>query len=488
MTASVSRRAFLARSGALAGGLALSAPLIALSKRIAAGNPLGSAGYGSLINKGDLWLPPGFNYSIVSRSGDPMSNGDPTPTRFDGMAGFEGPGNTTILIRNHENKARNNATMLDEIDVHAPVRYDPNPPYNGGVTRLVVKGDRVFEDSAILAGTTHNCAGGTTPWGTWITCEELFQTGPAPQRVRHGYIFEVGVYEDNPTAATPIISAGRFDHEAVAWMDGILYETEDKVSASFYRFVPHQAPHAAGDLAASGGILQALVVKDHLVMDTRLADSWPGGVGAPLSVEWTDVPIPDALSDTGIGSVRAQAQSRGAAIFARTEGCWGSDGKVYFDCTTGGASSLAQNPNGFGQIFELDVLENTLRLIFESKDSTQLLRPDNLVVSPHGDILLCEDNVGAFEVDLPPNFIRGLTSEGAVYPFAQAETNLSEFCGACFDPKGHVLYVNQQGRRETEEQVGFPAVTYAIKGPWKRQGTPSPGPPMPTPSPEGDTP
>jgi len=444
---------------------------------MAAGKPLRSAGYGSLINKGDLWLPSAFRYNIVSRSGDPMSNGHPTPTRFDGMAAFDGPRNTTILMRNHENKARNAAPALDEIDVNAPARYDPNTPYNGGVTRLVVKGALVLEDEAVLAGTTHNCAGGTTPWGTWITCEELFETGPAPQRVRHGYIFEVGVYEDNPTAATPIVSAGRFDHEAVAWMDGILYETEDNAKASFYRFVPTNEAVTAGDLAR-GGRLQALKIVDAFGLDTRPADSWPGGVGAAHPVEWIDVPTPDAVGNGPVQSVRGQVQPLGAASFARTEGCWSAEHKVYFDCTTGGASSFVPNPNGFGQIFELDVQENQLRLIFESKDSSQLLRPDNMVGSPNGDILLCEDNVGALDID-PPNFIRGLTSEGTVYPFAQAETNPTEFCGACFDRKGHVLYVNQQGRRETPTQEGFPAVTYAIKGPWKREGKPIP---LPTPT------
>jgi len=109
-----------------------------------------------------------------------------------------------------------------------------------------------------------------------------------------------------------------------------------------------------------------------------------------------------------------------------------------------------------------------LRLIFESKDPSHLLRPDNLVGTPEGEILMCEDNVGAFEVT-QPNFIRGLTRDGRVYPFAHAETNPSEFCGACFDPKNLVLYVNQHGRRETDTQVGFPAVTYAIRGRWKRR-------------------
>ena len=117
-----------------------------------------------------------------------------------------------------------------------------------------------------------------------------------------------------------------------------------------------------------------------------------------------------------------------------------------------------------------------LTLLFESPSPDVLLRPDNLVVSPVGDLLVCEDNIGALDDGDPPNFIRGLASDGTIYPFAKAETNQSEFCGACFDPQGEVLYVNQQGR----PPFGVPAITYAITGPWMR---PTPPETKPTPSP-----
>ena len=478
MSTALSRRSFLSRTGALAGGLALSAPLVALADRLAAGAPLETTTrYGPLFNKGDLWLPRGFNYSVLSREGQRMTNGDPTPSRFDGMATFERPGRNVTLIRNHENRSRVGVIVAEETSLHHSVRYDPDPAYNGGVVRLVVQKNKLLRTEPLLAGTTHNCAGGSTPWDTWITCEEIFwpmTPNDFPGALRHGYVFEVGAHDDHPTAAVPIKQAGRFDHEAVAWVNGALYETEDAGNASFYRYVPQPEPTKAGDLLNSTGSLQTLVIEGHPRFDTRLKNTWPGGVGASVPVSWVDLPNPDPTRNTGTFGVRGQAQALNAAIFARTEGCWGHGDKVYFDCTTGGSDGLP--PSGYGQIFELDTVANMLTLLFESPSPDVLLRPDNLVVSPVGDLLVCEDNIGALDDGDPPNFIRGLASDGTIYPFAKAETNQSEFCGACFDPQGEVLYVNQQGR----PPFGVPAITYAITGPWMR---PTPPETKPTPSP-----
>ncbi len=431
----IDRRTFLGRGMLVAGGLAIAGPLQAFAARAAMGAPMSGEGYGPLIDMDDLSLPRGFRYRIISRQGDPMSDGNPTPGIFDGMAAYDGPRSTTILIRNHENRRR-----AGEIPVVVPdaKRYDSSPAYNAGNVKLVVAPNhRIVESYAVLGGTSTNCAGGAMPWGSWITAEEVFDAGNQP----HGYIFEIDKRATGPVDPIPIRQAGRFSHEAVAWHHGVLYETEDRGDAVLYRYLPAARPEGAGELAASQGKLEALKIIGHPNANTNTG--WP--VGTAFPVEWAGISEPDPATDT----VRAEAQSKGAAVFNRTEGIWVGNDRVYFDCTDGGAA-------GLGQIWEFHPHRQELTLIYESPGPEQLKNPDNLVVAPTGHLLLCED------AD-PPQFLRGLTPQGQVYDFVRANTNETEFAGACFDPRGHTLFVNQQGDRADE-----PALTYAIWGPWQR--------------------
>ena len=164
-----------------------------------------------------------------------MTDGSPTPGIFDGMAAYRGRGNSTILIRNHENRSRDGEVA---VAVPAGKRYDPDPNVRGGNTKLVVGRDRrVKESLAVLGGTHTNYAGGVTPWGTWITCEEIFNYGATENNVTpgtgvpHGYSFEVPADATRAVVPQPILDAGRFSHEAVAWLDGVLYQTEDRGNA-----------------------------------------------------------------------------------------------------------------------------------------------------------------------------------------------------------------------------------------------------------------
>jgi secreted PhoX family phosphatase len=279
--------------------------------------------------------------------------------------------------------------------------------------------------------------------------------------VPHGFIFEVPADADGPVDALPVHSAGRFSHEAVTWLDGVLYETEDRGDAAFYRFVPERRPREHGDLAAFGGELQALVVDEAANFDADAAQ-----IGRPYSVSWVTIDDPNPESELVAGaSTRAQAQAKGAAIFNRTEGTWAAGGRIYFDCTTGGRAE----PEGLGQLWQYTPRGHSggeLKLIYESGDEQDLQNPDNLVIVPHtGDVFLQEDGGGE-------QFVRGVTRRGEIYDFAQTVLNGSEFCGGCFSPDGQTFFVNQQGERllPTETPTSQPdsgkALMYAIWGPF----------------------
>jgi uncharacterized protein len=465
MATQMTRKRFVQGSAAVGGGLALATPLATLAARTAEGRGRPCViGYGDLFPTPDedtgteyIRLPRGFRYRVISRSGDPMSDGNPTPNVFDGMAAYRGRRGTTILIRNHEHRSQSG-----EIPVVVPsgLRYDPNVNVRGGNTKLVVDDDRaVVESFAVLGGTHTNCAGGETPWGTWITCEEIFTYGSGSSSpnggVPHGYAFEIPADTDEPVAPLPILAAGRFAREAVAWLDGVLYQTEDRGNAAFYRFVPDRRPREFGDLAAFGGELQALVVRGQPNFD---ADEAPAGVA--FDVEWVTVDEPNPLTDT----LRTQAQSKGAAIFNRTEGIWSADDRLYFDCTSGG-------PAGAGQVWEYEPRGRSggrLKLIYVSTSADDLDAPDNLVIVPEtGDIFLQEDGGGE-------QFVRGVTRAGAIYDFAGTLLNDTEFCGGCFSPDGRTFFLNQQGDRLSSGQTpttqpdSTRALTYAIWGPFER--------------------
>jgi secreted PhoX family phosphatase len=475
------RRTFLARGAVLGGGLAFTGPFHALGVEAAQGRaPVRVAGYGALVPRGELALPPGFRYQVISRQGQKMRDGALTPTCFDGMAAFRGPGGTTVLIRNHENRIVRNE--LGEIPVVVPpaLAYDTDPAYIAGCTKLQV--DRNFDgrhvlldDFAIQGGTDNNCAGGKMPWGSWLTCEEVVRRSSITGK-KHGYIFEVDASAEAPRPAVPILGAGRFAHEASVWCRGILYETEDRRlkpapdgsatqgGSCFYRYVPDRRILRAGELAQGVGVLQAakLLHEPNANMDAR-------EIGVPYRVEWVTVDVPDHDDDTDMGATatRFQAQDKGAAVFDRMEGAWvGPLGfRIFFDCTTGGE-------NYFGQVWEYRPDRETLTLVYESTSAATLDGPDNVVVVPWtGDVLLCEDATA-------PQFIRGLTPAGEIYDFAQGLNNDSEFAGACFDPDALTLYVSHYGVRGTLP-LGPPGnladgppsggVTYAINGPfWRR--------------------
>ena len=506
--------------GATAAGLMLGiSPFEALGARVANGQtPSQTTGYGPLVPKPPvggtegadniLALPAEFNYQVIDRQGLLQRDGNLTPGIFDAMGAFPdvggndsengGRGDRTILIRNHENRER-----PGEIPVTVPDPYDPATI--GGCTKLVVERRKLDRDPAtdqqlyeyqvvdkfnIIGGTSTNCAGGEAPFKKWITCEEVVKrTGTGENSLKHGYNFEVDAMSDGPVVAVPILAAGRFVHEATTFRAGILYQTEDRrlqpdglvrtgfIGSCLYRYTPDQRVGQSGNLAETTGPLEALAVRGAPQMNMDLVTT----PGTTFRVEW--VPVPDADHDDdsdnnrsrtpGLTPTRIQAIDNGAAYFDRQEGIWanaqGGGGKIYFDCTEGGPAT-PDSTTGLGQVWEYDPGRETLTLIFISPNRETLENPDNVTIVPQTqDIFLCEDSPGE-------QFIRGVTQDGEIYDFARTVTNDTEFCGACFDPDGQTLYVNQQGSRlgENEPPQGAEenrAVTYAIYGPFeKREG------------------
>ena len=143
--------------------------------------------------------------------------------------------------------------------------------------------------------------------------------------------------------------------------------------------------------------------------------------GEVFQTEWVTIDEPNPLTDT----LRQEAQAKGAAIFDRTEGCWASPRKLYFDCTTGGEAQL-------GQLWEYEPDAHgggKLNLMYESTSSDQLENPDNVVWSPAtGDVVLQEDSGGE-------QFMRGVTLDGQIYDVARGLETSTEFCGGCFEPE-----------------------------------------------------
>lgn len=457
------RRAFLQQSLGLLGSVTLATTFESFLGRTAAGDSPFIAGYGPLRPTNDettglalLRLPEGFRYLSYGWTGDEMDGGMVTPGQHDGMGVIASDESTVTLCRNHE------LLSWDKPFGNDSIRYDAKAGGGCSNLRFDIIAGRWVNAWPSLAGTVRNCAGGPTPWGTWLSCEETI-LGPgdlvkgegARYEKTHGWIFEVGTEGAQPV---PLKDMGRFVHEAVAVdpTTGYVYETEDRGSAGFYRFVPNKQ----GELS-SGGKLQMLRAAG--APDLRKGSR----VGQAYDVSWVDIEEPERLrtpsalwflnidhsDDQGVFS---QGKAQGATTFARLEGCWYGNGLIYVNSTSGGENEL-------GQVWQYDPRNEQLKLIFESPSDKVLDRPDTIAVSPRGGLVLCEDGRQF------PQRLFGMTPDGRIFPLGASNIVLrgeyhgfhgdfrgAEWCGPTFSPDGRWLFVNIQD----------PGITFAITGPW----------------------
>jgi hypothetical protein len=453
---SINRRKFIGQSALISFGF------LALSR--CSNSPSGKSSVPDLSLQPDpkkyMDLPEGFEYRIISRAGEKMDDGFLVPGRADGMGAFSGPDGKVIVVRNHENSPTpaeygpfgSQQELLPEVDRQK--LYDAGHtemPSLGGTTTFIYNEatGKVEKQYLSLIGTNRNCAGGVTPWNTWLTCEEDVTTKGEKAEKDHGFVFEIPATDQiGLIDPIPITAMGRFNHEAVAVdpKTGIVYQTEDEGNGLIYRYIPD----VRGQLHA-GGRLQVLAILDQPSFDTRNWETPAMEIQKPMPVQWLD--IDDVLNPAG--DLRLRGFDQGAARFARGEGIWFGEDELYFACTNGG-------PGQHGQVFRYrtspqegqpEESENpgTLELFAESPDKTVLHMCDNLTIAPWGDVILCEDN-GEL------NHIRGINREGKIYDLAVNRSSSSEFAGLVFSPSGKTLFVNIQESGET----------LAITGPWER--------------------
>ncbi len=408
----------------------------------------------------------GFRLDVVSRAGDPMADGLQVPPAHDGMAAFAGRDGRVIVVCNHEMESAYPeysafGTRFANLDDSIKERvYDwggeETPGAGGTTTSIYNPATRRTERQFLsLGGTEINCAGGRTPWGTWLSCEESFaDPGTAftgGKRVvhneKHGYIFEVNAHADELVKAEPLRAMGRFEHEAAAVhpRSGVVYLTEDRHHSLFYRFLPA----VAGKLA-EGGRLQALVVRGRPSMRTH---NWSVPldirIGEKLPVDWLDLDDVDPV----LNDLRLRGAVAGAATFARGEGLCSTGEALVFTCTIGGQARLGQvfsyTPSVYDGTSRESEAPGQLELIAEATEESLLRNADNLTLSPWGDLIVCEDT------DRHCGII-GIRPDGMQYQLADNPYSASELAGVCFSPDGRILFVNIQ----------YPGTTVAITGPW----------------------
>ncbi|MBO6576867.1 MAG: DUF839 domain-containing protein [Rhodothermales bacterium] len=452
----LSRRHFLRNAGAAALGFG------GLQHLVTGCGPDQPVDFGELVPdpEGLFDLPEGFSYRIISRYGDEMADGLLVPHRPDGMAAFPGPDGLTVLVRNHEVHGRSAGPEegafgagLERLELAGGRLFDGGHegqvPALGGTTNVVYD-TRTGETVRVflsLAGTLRNCAGGPTPWGSWLTCEEDV-TRASERYVRdHGWIFEVPASAEPGLAnPEPLRAMGRFYREAVAVdpESGAVYMTEDLGDGLLYRYLPD----VPGDLRA-GGRVEALKLRDNPNLDVRNWDSAAFEPGRSEPVEW----IPMDNMDNPDDDLRFRGMERGGLPMARAEGIFYANGQVFIACTSGGQNREGQIlryvPSPYEGTDRESQAPGMLQLYAEPNDTGLLENCDNLTVAPWGDVVIAEDASTHPRLSM-------IGSDGTIRIIGRNSRSNSELAGPTFSPDGSTLFLNIQHE----------GVTLAITGPW----------------------
>jgi len=439
---------------------------------------------------GILALPPGFSYSIVTREGvTDLSYGQgKTPAFHDGTGVVAAGRNKLTIIQNHELTPHQSTHGVQHI---AGTVYDPGAANAGGCTVITTDGiGRPTAEWVGISGTVRNCAGGVTPWGTWLTCEETFiNAGTAwtaaglsgTYEKNHGYAFEVLQGDSGHQLPKPIKAFGRYEHEALAVEPNLkhVYLSEDASGPNglFYRWTAPAGTRLklglANQLADNAGKLEAMQIRlddGSIVPDVAYITS--AQLGRPFKVTWTEVADRDAVSTPTRKQFADGTVTRGKKF----EGVWSNGKGVYIvnSFAFAAADLPADATKHDGMVWFYDYSDETITLVtyfphnpaaetegtFPKYADLTFDGPDNVTVTPWGTLILAEDGVRASHVlsavpggptyAIARNQLSNGTSSGA--------PTYSEFTGPTFSPDGKVLFVNIQ----------VPGITLAITGPWQK--------------------
>ena len=399
---------------------------------------LSAASSNSILNpkltldpKSIMDLHPALKYQVISKEGSIMSDGFKVPGLADGMGSFLVDDNI-VLVRNHELVPWHGMGKSAFDKPSSQIKGLGNKHYDkdsiGGTTNVIIDSSskKVLSEYLSLSGTQQNCAGGVTPWGTWLSCEENIAKKD-PKKTPHGYVFEIDPRKKGLEKPIPLKAMGRFNHEAVAFdRFNNAYLTEDRMDGLIYKFIPNR------NKSLSSGSLFALQIEGQI--DSRNWDLLKIKKGEKYTASWVEIDDNDPDDDT----MRYEGIQKGATPFARPEGIIQSNESVFICCTAGG-------PLKKGQIWKLTSIspeKSVIELWYEVEDKNSINMPDNITVAPWGDLIVCEDNSKL-------NRLWGINSSGESYLIAANNYTKSEFAGVCFSPLDNTMFVNLQGNGMT---------------------------------------